>query len=1022
MNFDEYERSGMARYEGLAEVVASILNAAISQHGNLFPQQIQHRAKSPTSLRRKLAKAGVPEGAPIEPHAKDLAGARVIFYTNDHVDRFQQSRLLSENFEIDWDRTKFHHPTTDNPEATELFMSSNYVVRLKNERAALPEYARFADLWCEVQVQTTLNHAWAEMAHDTIYKKPELQGFGARLMEGIEARMKAIMRDYLAPAGYAFQKVASDFDRLSRGQALFERDLATEIEAAEDNNQLHETLQKFRTSVLPHFDDHEAAAGDIVASAVRAVERSRTLPARARQTPFGDLSPRTSADVATVAAGIMKELRFLDIEGTFDTICDLFLTATDEKERECWIKLADGLAEHNLEVWKRAGPVVQWVLMERVQALTPEKRLALKPVLLTVARRSLSAELSGTTSSFDTITIHQGAVTPSDALRTLRQQALELLFAYGEAAETEEQRVEIIDVMKVGMAMPSPRRQSDTALATIIYDNAAIIITHYTRQVPLWSYELRQSVEHDLLWKYRHHGGSPPANLTNEATETARAAMVAAIFMFRDAVNDDPGFTTYKLLVGFESVFPPAWDDREFGYEQEEAYRKDQIKILIDEIAEENADHWLGVIRRCAATKSNDLATFPTFASFLEQLSAAKPALILSYFPQFNERIATFLTPFYRGLSRTPVWDDAVAVLDDWIAQGRFLSSVSFVCGTVEQVDLQLLEATLSRAIEMQDDNAVLNCIHSIALRDSNESARQLKSLFMRAIDYLIARKEARWVHYWNHRKPTAMLARLSKRETVKVLGSLVTYERVGCRLEWFLADVATSRPQEVIDYFGRRIALYFKRDYGRAYEDIPYDLHRLNEPLADAAQALVTTARSWFSKEPDMFSYHGGKLIEVVFPSFSSDLQQALSAYVGTGNPQDTRFVIEVMRAYSGEAFLQPLAKDIVASLPADDDMLDLVEIALEPSGVTSGEFGRVNRLVAHRESILGWSDDEREAVSAFSARYARQLENRIRTERQRAEESSALRRLEWDRPGQGDDPESDATDETDEPDDGQD
>ncbi len=1014
MTLDEYERSGIARYQGLAEVVASILGAAIAQRGNLYPQQIQHRAKTPASLKRKLEKAGAAVDGPIEPHAKDLAGARIIFYTNDHVERFQQSRLLTENFEIDWDRTKFHHPTSDDPEPTELFMSSNYVVRLKPERAALPEYARFADLWCEVQIQTTLNHAWAEMAHDTIYKKPELQGFGARLMEGIEARMKAIMRDHLAPAGYAFQKVASDFDRLSRGQMLFERDLAAEVEAAEDNNQLHEILQKFRTSVLPHFDDYEAAAGDIGAAAVRAVKRSRDLPTRARQTPFGNLSARTAADVATVASSIIKELRFLDIERTFATICDLFLTATDDKERECWIKLADGLAEHNLEVWKQAGPLVQSLLMERVQALPAEERTALKPVLMAIARRSLSAELSGTTSHFDTITIHQGAVTPSEALRTLRQQALDLLFAFDEAAGTAEERAEIITVIKIGMAMPSPRKRFDPELAAIIYTNATVIVRHYLDQASRWSYELRQSIEHDLLLKYRHHGEPLAGDPANVEAEQARAAMVEAIIAFRDRVNADDGFTTYKLLVGFQSVFPPAWEDRKFDYKKEDVYRKEAVSRLVEGVDASNADHWLGIIKRCAATESNDLATFPTFASFLEQLSAARPELVLAYLPQFNDRIASFLTPFYRGLNGSPVWDDAVAVLEDWIAEGRFLSSVAFVCGTVETLDLRLLEAALSRAVEMQDDSALRNCIHSIALRDTEATASQLKPLFMRAIDYMIERKQADWLHFWNQRNSGAMLARLTKRETTRVLTSLVTYERVGSRLEWLLADIAKKRPQEVIDYFGKRIALYFKRDYGRDYEDIPYDLHRLNEALATSAGALVATTRSWFSKEPDLFSYHGGKLIEVVFPSFSPDLQQALSAYVGTGEAQDTRFVIEVMRAYSGEVFLQPLARDIVASLSEDDELLDFVQIALEPSGVTSGEFGRVNRLVAHRDSILSWSDDTRESVRAFATRYAHQLENSIRTTRQRAEESVALRRLEWDRPSQSDDAASDPSDGT--------
>lgn len=1000
MTFEEYEKSGAVLYEGLAEVVASILRAAINQHGQVQPQQIQHRAKAPASLKRKLEKAGVATTVDIVAHAKDLAGARVIFYTNDHVDRFQKSQLLTENFEIDWDRTKFHHPTSDDPEPSELFTSSNYVVRLKPERAALPEYGRYAGMWCEVQVQTTLNHAWAEMAHDTIYKKPELQGFGARLLEGIEARMKAIMRDYLAPAGYAFQKVASDFERLSRGQALFERDLAAEVEAAEDNNQLHETLQKFRSSVLPHFDDHEAAARDIVAAAVHAVKRSRTLPARGRETPFGNLKGKTSADVAGVAAAIIKDLRFLDVEGTFDTICDLFLTASDDRDRDCWVKLADGLAEHNLEVWKQAGPVVQSLLMERIQMLTPEEQLALKPVMLVVARRCLSAELSGTSASFDTITIHQGAVTPSDALRSLRQQALELLIAFDVAAETEAERAEVVAALKAGMAMPSPQRRFDPNLAAIIYTNAATIIRHYSDQIPRWSYEQQQSIEHDLLWKYRHHSEPLADEIANAEAEEARAAMVEAIFAFRDQANADDGFTTYKLLVGFESVFPPAWEDREFDYEGEEAYRQEAIGRLVVEIDEPSAARWLAIIRRCAATESNDLATFPTFARFLEQLSVAKPDIVLAYLPQFDDRLASFLTPFCRGLSQTPVWPAAVAHLEDWIAEGRFLSSVAFVCGTIDALDLSLLESVLDRAIETGEDGAVLNSIHSVALRDDAATGRRLRPLFLRAIDYMIRRNEPRWVHYWNqHRHTGAMLGLLTKREVTKVLRSLVAYERVGSRLEWFLADIARTRPQEVIDYFGRRIAAYHASGYRRDYEDIPYDLHRLNEALAGSADELVGTARKWFTAQREMFSYHGGKLIEIVFPSFSPDLEVALSAYLGTGNADDTRFVIEVLRAYSGEAFLQPIAKSIVAGLPEGDELLDLVEIALEPSGITSGEYGRVNRLVAHHESILAWKDDGREAVRAFALRYARQLENSIRVERQRAEERAALRRLEYDR-----------------------
>lgn len=157
--------------------------------------------------------------------------------------------------------------------------------------------------------------------------------------------------------------------------------------------------------------------------------------------------------------------------------------------------------------------------------------------------------------------------------------------------------------------------------------------------------------------------------------------------------------------------------------------------------------------------------------------------------------------------------------------------------------------------------------------------------------------------------------------------------------------------------------------------------------------------SRAWYEEYPDYFSYYGGKFVEIVFPAFSDGLEEALRAYVGTGDARDTKFVIETLRAYSGEAFLHPIAKDIVASLPGDDDLLNLVQIAVEPSGVTTGEFGRVNRLKQHREAITTWRDDEREPVKSFAERYIHQLDNSIRAEQRRSEESAALHKLEYER-----------------------
>lgn len=255
MNLENYASSGRRLYEELAATVGEILESAVRKTPGFHLQQVQARAKEPGSLLKKiLAHGGSPEGD-IEAMAKDLAGCRLVFYTNSDVNRFGNSGLLTDNFEVDWDRTKFHHPTPGTETAERLFMSINYVVRLKPDRAALPEYSHLAGLWCEVQVQTSLNHVWSEMAHDMVYKPRELSGFGGELMTEIEARLQSIMRDHLIPAGYEFQKVVSDFERLSAGKELFDRDALKAIRESGSVNELHDLLERFKSYVLPNYDD-----------------------------------------------------------------------------------------------------------------------------------------------------------------------------------------------------------------------------------------------------------------------------------------------------------------------------------------------------------------------------------------------------------------------------------------------------------------------------------------------------------------------------------------------------------------------------------------------------------------------------------------------------------------------------------------------------------------------------------------------------------------------------------------------
>lgn len=405
MNTVQYEREGRAAYAEFAATVAAILNAAIGAEGRFRLQQIMHRAKQVDSLRKKLTQRALNETETLESDIKDLAGCRVIFYTNSDVSRFINSGIITQNFEVL--EVRLHHPQREVKDAADLYIADHYLVRLRPERLALPEYGRFADMRCEIQIQTTLNHAWAEMAHDMIYKAPMLRDFGGKAFDGIRSRMQKVARKYLLPAGYEFQKIASDFQRLVDGKALFDGDALGAVVAAADNNARADALEAFAENVLPLYDDLRAVYPGIVKRLVEAASRARETPAVAIETPYGTLPAKTFRDILIQICEVLGRYRYLDIDATFDALRTLYGWATDEEHRKPLLEIAASLARHDLHVWRQRGPLVQAVLVDRIEHLGDDEKRAIAPLLTTMMREILKAEVSGTTSTSSAVSIHR---------------------------------------------------------------------------------------------------------------------------------------------------------------------------------------------------------------------------------------------------------------------------------------------------------------------------------------------------------------------------------------------------------------------------------------------------------------------------------------------------------------------------------------------------------------------------------------------------------------------------------------
>ena len=308
MKFDEYLKGGNNLYKRLAKAVRDVLEAAAEGRTDVpRVQAYQNREKGIDSLKRKLTKRGKLDVPDIGAEIKDLAGARVILYTNIDLDRYLRSRLIVEALPVHWAETKAHYPNDENDGTR--YEGFHYVVSLPDDLTASEEYAALSGLRCEVQIQTLLAHAFAEASHDIIYKGDELLGFGGKARKDMIDRLNRTADDHLKKAGFELDKVQADYENLARGLELFDRQELIALGACADNNERYERLKAVQDYLLPHYEDIGAVVGEVHRALLAAAADARKTEKKAREIEGVEFEGLDADDVVRLVVQILTGLR-----------------------------------------------------------------------------------------------------------------------------------------------------------------------------------------------------------------------------------------------------------------------------------------------------------------------------------------------------------------------------------------------------------------------------------------------------------------------------------------------------------------------------------------------------------------------------------------------------------------------------------------------------------------------------------------------------------------------------------------
>ena len=244
-------------FSRMEEVIPGKLKAIFDDAGIIIAA-LEHRVKTEASLAGKLQLKGGKYKDIFD--ITDLVGIRVITFYIDDVDKV--ASIVERLFEIDWDNS------IDKRKAHEIdsfgYLSLHYICRIPESVYADPEHPELNKIRFEVQMRTVLQHAWANMNHDTGYKS------------GVEIPT-IYMRDMSRLAGM-LELVDDEFSRIRREITDYRRNVQNLVASGNlEEVQLDGDSFKSYLQIGP-FDRLNKRIASINQAEIQSVDLSKFLP------------------------------------------------------------------------------------------------------------------------------------------------------------------------------------------------------------------------------------------------------------------------------------------------------------------------------------------------------------------------------------------------------------------------------------------------------------------------------------------------------------------------------------------------------------------------------------------------------------------------------------------------------------------------------------------------------------------------------------------------------------------------
>lgn len=920
---------------------------------------------------------------------EDLAGVRIV--TSLESQKNKVVELVYKEFEAS-------NPKVEPKDKRKGYRGTHLVLSLTPDRAKLPEYSRYKDLKCEVQITSALYNTWSEIEHDVIYKPgPDTDKLKSLGLDQLEDSFEKVMSDHIEQAAIQFDYIDQKHKDILKAGALFFSDYAKDLKKYRTNEEIISVLDladKFSHKKTP----------DCIQMVSIVAARKPIPPKLVAEYGTTKIYGKENSNVIQKCLDILGHyhVRYSDVPKVLSLVFDLSKHEEPAVAGRA-LKVLEELVAYNtnfLEACKTIYPQLEAMnFLKKIPTSQRHKNIAFISAALT---EILSTQTEANFwSRGDQLTHRTGALNGHENLARLRKDAVEYTTDLIKKSRDPKIRFALIKILTSALHTPINSIAPDSLINQLVAESKTIVEIFrdlVLRGKRIKNYSLAIEVEQELSRLIQ--------------SQYFNAPHIKELY---DDLQKDEEYAIFCTLVGDIRKYKNPDEDWHIA----ESRRTEDIAKLVEDTSLENLDVWQGRFEKFTDPFKKgvlDEWQYASLQNYIVILATKKATVAFKLFEHAlkkNTPLAslTFLSTFLSALRNTnqrTVWDKFVTKLNSKRIP-ELLPAIVYSLNLNNGVPLSYIrKKDLKTISDIASNKNPFNygkkddfrLRHSLIGTLSHLHALSPLSFEKLIISEIAAHPKA--MHVYFNELPFAShrgwmkLSDWSKKGKNFIADQLVQIKSLDWHNQEMLHEMHKDSLGSVLDVFRRRILKEEKRrrddDY---YDAIPYDFNpQLREFMAGHSEYAAEMSK-WVAAMTPKWSKYNWEVSHFIKNIGGPSYTTILRTLIDKGDTQSLKkatYALEGLESPDVSICME------IAGLTDNKEIINKLHSVLFSTGVVMGEDGLARAMEGKAKMMEPYLKSTNPRTKKFAKEMKEYFERRANVEFREAAERKKRMDLEFE------------------------